>query len=98
MKQYMINIKLPQTLTEEFVQLIPKQHSRINQLMDQGKIFTYSLSADRTRLWVIVKAKSEKEVMDLLSTFPLIGFMSPEITELAFYMSEPVGMPKLIFN
>ena len=98
MKQYMIEIELPQTLTEEFVRLIPQQRAKINELMGRVEIFTYSLSADRSRLWVIAKANSEKAVMDLLAKFPLIDHMRPEITELAFYMSEPVGMPKLIFN
>jgi muconolactone delta-isomerase len=98
MNPYMIIIKLPTELTEEFVLLIPKQRAHIDKLMDEGKILQYSLAADRTYLWVTVIADSEQQVMELLATFPLIGFMKPVITELAFHNSVSNELPKLIMN
>lgn len=98
MNPYMVIIKLPNELTEEFVLLIPKQRAHIDKLMDEGKILQYSLAADRTYLWVTVVAESEKQVMDLLSDFPLISYMSPVITELAFHNSISNELPKLIMN
>jgi hypothetical protein len=94
----MVIIKLPNELTEEFVLLIPKQRAHIDKLMDEGKILQYSLAADRTYLWVTVIAESERQVTDILSTFPLINFMSPIITELAFHNSVSNELPKLIMN
>ena len=77
MKEYMINIKLPQQLKENFVALIPKQRAQVNKLMEEGKIIQYALAADRSMLWVTMIAKSEREVMDILSTLPLIHYMNP---------------------
>jgi muconolactone delta-isomerase len=94
----MVIIKLPTELTEEFVLLIPRQRAHIDKLMDEGKILQYSLAADRSFLWVTVIAESEQKVMDLLGTFPLINYMSPIITELAFHNSVSNELPKLIMN
>jgi muconolactone delta-isomerase len=94
----MVIIKLPNELTEEFVLLIPKQRAHIDRLMDEGKVIQYSLAADRTYLWVTVVAESERQVMDILATFPLIHYMSPIITELAFHNSVSNELPKLIMN
>ena len=98
MNQYMITIKLPTELTEDFVRLIPKQRKHIDKLMDEGKILQYSLSMDRSVVWVTMLASSEEQVMDRLSKFPMIGFMKPRIFELAFYNSVSNELPKLIMN
>lgn len=94
----MISIKLPGEMTEEFIKLIPKQRRHIDGLMDKGKVTQYSLSTDRAIVWVTMQAESEQEVMDVLATFPLIGYMKPTIHELAFYNSVSNELPKLIMN
>lgn len=98
MNPYMVIIKLPNELTEDFVLLIPKQRAHIDKLMDEGKILQYSLAADRSYLWVTVIAESERMVMDILATFPLISYMNPIVTELAFHNSVSNELPKLIMN
>lgn len=98
MNTYMVSIKLPDELTEEFVALIPKQRACIDKLMDNGKVLQYSLSLNRTQLWVILVADSEKKAMDIISSFPLIHFMKPTIIELAFHNSVSNDLPKLIMN
>lgn len=94
----MITTKLPGVITEEFVKLIPQQRALVNKLMDEGKIMQYSLAMDRSFLWITISASSEQEVMDILSTFPLIHYMKPEVSELAFYNSVSTELPKLIMN
>jgi muconolactone delta-isomerase len=94
----MINIKLPDELTNEFILLIPQQRAHINELMDRGKVLQYSLANDRSHLWVIILAESEIKAMDVLATFPLINYMLPEIHELAFHNSVSNELPKLIMN
>lgn len=94
----MIIIKLPHQMTEDFIRLIPKQRSHINKLMDKGKIVHYSLSMDRSTVWVTMQAVSEQEVMDILATFPLIAYMKPVIHELAFHNAVSNELPKLIMN
>ena len=98
MNTYMIDIKLPAEMTEEFLALIPKQRTCVDKLMDDGKILQYSLSYNRTQLWVIMVASSKKNAKEILSTFPLIHLMQPTIIELAFHNSISNDLPKLIMN
>lgn len=82
---YMIEFELPDVMTEEFMALIPQQRYVINQMLAEGTIKSYSLSMDRTKLWVIMSAASEFEVMEIVSTFPLKEFMTPQLSELMFH-------------
>jgi muconolactone delta-isomerase len=94
----MVIIKLPGKLTEDFITLIPRQRARIDELMNEGVILQYSLSLDRSLLWVIVSATTERKVLDIISTFPLIHFMNPTVYPLAFHHSHSIDFPKLIMN
>jgi muconolactone delta-isomerase len=98
MNNYMINIKLPDKLSEDFVMLIPRQRKVVDKLMNEGKILQYSLSADRSTLWVVIAALSEKRAMDIMAKFPLIDYMNPTIYPLAFHNSVSNDLPKLIMN
>ena len=94
----MVEFKLPDVLTEEFVSLIPEQRAKVNSLMDAGIIMSYTLNLARTKLWSVVVAASEQSVMDILSGFPLIAFMKPEITELTFHHQSSLVMPSISLN
>jgi len=74
----MICIQLPGKLTEEFITLIPKQRKLIDELMDNGKILQYSVSMDRTQLWITMVAQSERKALDIITTFPLVHYMKPK--------------------
>lgn len=89
---YMVEFELPNLLPAAFLERIPAQRSKIDELMVKGKIRSYSLSENRSKLWVIVVAKSEFEVMELLETLPLSDFMTPTITALMFHHGIEVQM------
>lgn len=82
---YMIEFELPDVMSEEFMALIPQQRYIINQMLAEGTIKSYSLSMDRSRLWVVMSAASEMEVMEIVNTFPLRDFMNPHLSELMFH-------------
>lgn len=84
-KTFMIEFDLPRALSEEFVALIPEQRYVVNQMMADGKLRSYSLAMDRSKLWAIVSAASEFEALELISEMPLADFMIPEISELMFH-------------
>ena len=75
MFQYMVEITLPRSINQDFMDKIPAQRARVTKMMRENKLLTYTLAADRSRLWATFMAGSEQEVMDLLATFPLIGYM-----------------------
>ncbi|GAB4336049.1 MAG: hypothetical protein OHK0038_14150 [Flammeovirgaceae bacterium] len=85
MKKYMIDISLPETLSDEFLALIPDQQKVVSELFENGQITNYALNTENTRLWVTISANSEAEVWETLGKFPLISFMDVNIYELAFH-------------
>lgn len=89
-RAYMVEFDLPDTFNEEFLALIPKQRAAVNQLLIDGKLKSYSLAMDRSKLWAVAVANSEFEVMELLALLPLSDFMTPTISELMFYNASEV--------
>lgn len=87
-KLFMTEFKLPVVLTEDFVRLIPRQREFVTYLLAEGKIKSYSLSLDRSRLWVVFSAQTEYEVLEIISQFPLADYMTPSIMELAFHNAQ----------
>jgi hypothetical protein len=98
LETFQVHIKLPDVFTKRFASLIPAQRDRVNQLMDARVILNYALDMERANLWVTMQAKNQTEIMDVLSTFPIIKDVKVEIFELAFFDSAPMGLPELIMN
>ena len=98
MKEYMINISFPNDWTEEFIQLIPLQRAHINKLFNTGKLLSYSLAADRSKLWVVMLAFNENELLNVISQFPLINYMELDYVELMFHNTSANMFPPLIYN
>ncbi len=98
MNHFMIDITLPELLTEEFLSLIPRQRAQVNKLFGEGRLASYALSSDRSRLWVTLFAESEEEVSTLVSTFPLRKFMKLEIYRLAFLESANANIARISMN
>jgi muconolactone delta-isomerase len=94
----MVEIDLPAVMTDEFARKVPAQRQMVNDLMEQGRLMSYALTADRTKLWCVFKAESEIEVMTLMSAFPLIDYMSPTISELMFNNVVALRLPLFSLN
>ncbi len=85
MNQYMVIMTLTEVVNDEFILLIPRQRARINHLLDDGVVRSYSLALDRSRLWAIIQGKSAEEVMNIVAEFPIRKFVDVEIAELEFH-------------
>lgn len=92
-KAFMIEFDLPDSPDEEFFSLVPRQRYIINNLMAEGKVKSYSLALDRSRLWVIAQADSEFEVMEMIADMPLSPYMTPSVSELMFHNTYEVLAP-----
>ncbi len=95
---YMVDFKLPNVLSEEFMDLVPFQRLAVNKLFEEGKVINYALSLESSRLWGIFVANSELQVMDVLSDLPLTPFMKVEISLLTFYNDVKTKVPKFSLN
>ncbi len=95
---FFVHIKLPEVFTFEFYSLIPSQRELINALLEKRVLLSYSLDMERKNVWAIFETKNETELMDVLSTFPIIKDVSVSIHELAFHNTAPINLPDLILN
>ncbi|MCX6148199.1 MAG: hypothetical protein NTW25_13265 [Candidatus Kapabacteria bacterium] len=95
---FMIEIKLPELIDENFLIQLPRHREYVNQLMREGTISTYTLSADRSKLWCVALGASVQEVNTLMNTFPLSKYMQFTINELAFHNNTVHRMPELSMN
>ncbi len=98
MSQFMVEFELPNPFPEKFIMKIPEQRTVINRLLEQGKIQSYALSIDRDKLWCIVNADDELDVMRIIGEFPLIDFMRPTTTELMFNNAVVMRVPSFSLN
>ena len=94
----MTTLTFPRHFTEEFLRLIPKQRAQVVRLLTQGKLASFSLSIERSNAWMVVNAKSEEAVKDLLKTFPMYDYIDYEIRDLAMHDVQHLGMPQLVLN
>lgn len=85
-------------MDEAFMEKVPEQRAKINEMMEQGRILSYSLAADRSKLWCIVSADSELAVLEALAEFPLIDYMTPDIIELMFSNVVSLRVPMFSLN
>lgn len=98
MSQFMVEIQLPAVMSEEFTAKIPAQRKKVNEMMENGTLMSYALSDDFSRLWCVVRAESEFEVMTIVSEFPLIDFMDPKISKLMFNNVVALRLPMFSLN
>lgn len=98
MNLYMIKISLPAYLSHELIELIPAQRAHIDKLLQENTVLSYTLAADRSKLWVVLSAKTAQEAEKTVSTFPIAEYVQWEITELAFHNSVKVILPTMSLN
>ena len=85
MKQYMIEISLPDNPDDGFFDMIPRQHEVVKRFLRQGTITGYTLSADRRKIWVLASAYYRFEVINLLDSFPIRKYIQYHIHDLLFH-------------
>lgn len=98
MGQFMVNINLPEEIDENFEYLIPDHRLFIDQLMMKGTINTYSLAADRSRLWICFNCRNEREVAKHINNFPIKDYITYEISKLLFHNTSQMLFPSISLN
>ncbi len=98
MKAYMIEVPLPLSPPQEFFSLIPSQRLKITELMTKRKILSYTVSADRLKLWIILTAKNEMEARETLAEQPMDKYFRYTFHELMFYEMAGMMFPAVSLN
>lgn len=83
--QYMVEFDVYYSIDSDFESKIPKQRHAINLLFESGKLLSYSLSQERTKLWAVFMVESESELIQLIEKLPLTPFMDYNYSELMFH-------------
>lgn len=94
----MVDITLPEHLTQDFAQLIPAQRSFINKMFERGIITSYSLTLDRSKLWVIFYTATAEDAEQVIRKFPIAEYITYQIHELMFHNSMSTMLPVVSLN
>jgi len=97
-RSWMVELTLPVPMNKEFMSLIPEQRMVIGKLMGAGRMLSYTLTADRTKLWTIILAPAEQDVQKILDSFPIIGWTRYTIHELFFHEYALGGQLRMSMN
>lgn len=81
----MVELSLPEDWPRALAEAIPEQRRIVNELLASGTIQSYSVSADRTRVWMVfVVDDAPGAVADVLADFPIMAFATYEWQPLLF--------------
>lgn len=94
----MVEIDLPVPFDDDFLSLIPRQRAIINKQLNEGIITSYAVSLINGKMWASILAVSEFDVLQILSSWPIIGKISYKINKLAFHNSASFAIPKFSEN
>ena len=93
----MVEFEVPQPITEDILSLIPDQREAIDMMFSEGKLLSYTVASDRTRVWAVMLAESESELIMNIDELPLTPFMDYDYSELMFYNTVHL-MPAMSLN
>jgi muconolactone delta-isomerase len=85
--QFMIEFSIPQPMPQEMIELVGAQRDKVDELIFEGEILSYTLSRNRERLWIVVETETEDDAFDIISELPLTKFMKVDIHPLMFHDS-----------
>jgi len=97
LKQYMVEFDVIEPITHELINLIPEQRDALDELFTTGKLLSYTVSNDRTRLWAVMIAESESELLSYIDNLPMTSYMDYDYSELMFYNTVHL-MPAMSLN
>jgi hypothetical protein len=98
MKTFMVEVQLPYEPSQEFFSLIPAQRAMVIDLLMKRKFLSYTLAADRSKVWIVMVAESEQDARILLGKQPMDRFFSYSFTELMFHDMAGALFPSVSLN
>jgi DNA-binding MarR family transcriptional regulator len=98
MNHWIIRLRFPANPGAEFYQLIPAQRAIVDRLLRRGIIRSYTLSADRRNLWIIVRAEDEDTMQRVLEKLPLTEFANIHVEDILFHLAAEELFPEPSLN
>ena len=96
MKNYfLIEIELGQSFGESY----ESSTAVMNQMLADGKIQTYGISSEMSRMWISMLADTDYQVWELVCSLPIVAVNEPMITSLHTYnQSIDLQFPAISMN
>jgi hypothetical protein len=98
MKTFMVEVRLPFDPSQEFFSLIPSQRAMVVDFLMKRKFLSYTLSADRSKVWIVMVAETELDARELLEKQPMDKYFTYTFTELMFHDMAGAMFPAVSLN
>ncbi|MEI6881226.1 MAG: muconolactone Delta-isomerase family protein [Bacteroidota bacterium] len=95
---FMVELELPVVIDTDFMKMIPSHRAYISQLINEGKIQSYSINTERTLGWIIFNCKDAEAVFEIVEQFPIYKYISIQVHDLMIHDSEAFRFPKMHMN
>lgn len=83
--RYMVEFLLPPTLSRKMMNTIPEQRNVVDNYFMNGKLLSYTLSVDRSKLWAVFSCETESELLELVESLPMTKYFNYEYNEVLFH-------------
>lgn len=84
-KRFMVEFDIPEVFTMEMTLTIADQRQKVDAYFYGGKLLSYTLSANRRKLWAVFSCPSEAELVSLVEKLPLTLYFDYQYYELLFH-------------
>lgn len=81
-KKYMVEFEVPYYFDENLDELLEQQKHLLSDYFVEGKIFSCTVSKDQTRLWMIMLADSESELLTIIDSLAIAQFCEYDYSEI----------------
>ncbi len=95
---FMVEFILPQHLDESFTKRLPEQRVVVDELFEDNRILSYTLSLEHKRIWMIVSTESENELQQIIGLLPLSKKMEKDYCLITFHITKPSELPEFSLN
>lgn len=94
--KYMVECKLA-PFSIEMQEQIPRQRMIVDRLFSQGVLINYTLASDRSKLWIVIQANSESELLQYIESLPMTKYSDYNYSEIMFHDSSQF-IPSISLN
>ena len=94
--KYMVQFNFSE-FTLEMQEMIPRQRLVVDRLFDQGVLITYTLAADRSKLWAVFQSDGESELLSYIESLPMTKYSDYTYNEIMFHDSSQF-IPSISLN
>lgn len=71
LQKYMVEFDLPPSFDGEIAEIIDQQKQTLSEYFYEGKVFSSTISRDLSRMWMVMIADSESELIRIIDSLPI---------------------------